>query len=354
VRIVHYYRDLTRPSGVTAAIAAWQKAAMDAGVETTAFHNGEFGDWHLPGKEIAHFGRGRQGQIPILAQHLREGDLLVLHEGWVTSNLIAARTARLASVPYVVVPHGIYESPIRQDLKGEAFGRLAAERRYLTLARGVHVFHETEKELVLAVAPNAKPFVGPTGYEASSVGWTGGGGYLAWFGRYSVQHKGLDLLLHAYASIQPSERLPLRLRGVDYFGGKLETERLVSHLGLNDWVSVGHQIGDLEKAKFLSECEWFLFPSRWESHSIALLEALSMGVPVVLNSSIHIARRLKEVSAAKVIDFSVSQDLSRALAAIEERPDISRGATGYIRQDLAWPKIMATYVAAVGPRFPAL
>src|SRR5688572_7927734 len=113
-RVVHYYpRALSDRSGVTAAIRLWEAAAARSGYETTLLHasKGEAG-------HVVHSGGRRPTFIPWgLGKRLRSDDLLVLHEGWTLSNVFAAAVARRRRIPYVTMPHGVYEPGVMRGLR---------------------------------------------------------------------------------------------------------------------------------------------------------------------------------------------------------------------------------------------
>lgn len=349
MRIVHYYRDLLRSSGVTHAIREWQSACEKAGQVTIALHNGDGDDvWDLPNEQAKHIGRGRQLQIPLLHELFKVGDVLVLHEGWVTSNIIAAASARRHGVPYVMVPHGVYEPTIIRDLKQPRVIRSWFESRMIRKASAIHVFHEPEQAVVTAVSSARSFIIAPTGYNLSpGTKWKPGGAYLAWFGRYSVEHKGIDLMLAAYAMIPPHQRLPLHMHGSDYEGGLAETIELVLAFGLTDWVTVGGSVYGDDKLNFLLGSAGLLFPSRWESHSIALLEALSLGMPILLNKSIHIASALATAGAVETVDYTDMFTASSAITQLTTRIELSLLAQRFVTSDLNWDRILPTYLSQV-------
>ncbi|TDW29787.1 glycosyltransferase involved in cell wall biosynthesis [Cryobacterium psychrophilum] len=347
MRLVHYYRDLSRPSGVTAAIAGWQLASQRAGVDTIALHNGEEGEWDLRSEIVPHYGRGRQGQIPRLDGYLSRNDILVLHEGWITSNYAAAATARRLGIPYIVVPHGVYEPGVREGLKMQWSGRDQFERHYLRRASAAHIFYPTEEPHVRALAPRVPTFSLPTGSKPASSQWTGGDGYYAWFGRYAMGHKGIDRMLYSYSMMPPSKRLPLKLRGIDYDSGRDATRNLVSKLDLDKWVAVGGQLESAEKDDFLSRCSAFLFPSRWESQGIALVEALAMGTPCVVSDSIHMSASLLSSGAASVVSFDDFTRASDAMAQVIHQRNLSVQARSYVERELSWPTLGVRYAQEV-------
>lgn len=336
MRIIHYYRDIYRPSGVTKAIAGWQEAALVAGTESLALHAGSEQQWHLPNSYVPHVGKGRQFQVPNLSGQLKHGDVLFLHEGWVTSNLVAARQAVSVGVPYVVVPHGVYEPSIISNLKHPVSLRKRLERRLLEEAAAVQTFYPSENAYVREIAGRAKTFSVATGIDSPEKYWEGGGDYLAWFGRYSVEHKGIDNMLAAYAQVPREHRPPLRLRGVDYHGGRSQVMALIQSLGIASEVSVGGPVFGEEKEDFLAGAAAFLFPSRWESQGIALLEALRMGVPCVVSRSIHVASQLVQSSAARVVDFSDHASAALEIPDALNNRSLSERARAYVQTELSW------------------
>ena len=112
-RIVHYYPDAMGNSGVTFALWSWARAQAAAGFEVAVFHartaEGQPADTFVSKERckglstlsVPHRGGHRLTRRPVsLDRYLGREDLLVLHEGWVPSNLVAAAAASRAGVPY--------------------------------------------------------------------------------------------------------------------------------------------------------------------------------------------------------------------------------------------------------------
>jgi glycosyltransferase involved in cell wall biosynthesis len=316
MRLVHYYRTAGGyPSGVTSALSGWINATSSIGISAIVLYDGKLGhrDYSCETRSLRHAGRGRQTSIPIgLSGELRDGDILVLHEGWVSANLIAAKIARRRRLPYIVMPHGAYEPAIRADLKGPVGFRQQCEANLLDNALFVHNFFATEDFLVRDVARLARTFAIPSGVNIPKSSWAPKGSYIAWMGRYAIEHKGLDLLLAALAKIPADERPFLRIRGYDYQGGLAEIHRLVRSLGIQKSVEVGGRVDGQAKEDFLLGAAAYVHPARWEAHSIALMEALSLGVPCIVSSSMHVASLLHDADAARVVDLATN-DLSESL-----------------------------------------
>lgn len=357
MRIVHYYSRLLRhQSGVTMSLASWARAQQERAHEVTlvsapAGREQKEDLEDLDVRVIQHFGRSRPTCIPReLGRCLRNVDLLVLHEGWVASNAAAALAARRADVPYVVIPHGVYEPGVMRGLKARKFIRQRMERAILEASAGVHVFFPSEAGLIRRIAPRADCFAVPTGSVRAVGGWTGGGGYIAWFGRYAPEHKGLTRLLEAWAAIDVSQRPRLRMHGTDYEGGLAEVRTQIADLGLGDQVSVGGPVYGEEKEELLRRAEAYVHPSQWESHSVALVEALERGVPSIVSDSIHIATSLADASAALVTPITPAGVESALRRLRTDQVHLSARALEFVQCNLGWDTSVKAWDEALKAR----
>jgi glycosyltransferase involved in cell wall biosynthesis len=346
-RIVHYYPGAMGHSGVTFALWSWARAQAASGAEVRVlsapgapagcdvpFVANDLHD-RLTTTVVPHRGGHRLTLRPVgLERFLGTNDLLVLHEGWVPSNIVAAAAARRLRVPYVVMPHGVYDRSWTSYLKGPRALRNLAERHLLERAAAVHVFFDSEIEDVRALAPKARFITVPTGFDVPAERWSGGGGYVGWLGRIDPVHKGLDLLVGAIDRLPPGERPSLRIRGYDYKGGLARLQGLIRERGLSRWVTVEGAVAGADKRQFMQRADGYIHPSRWECQSIALLEHLALGVPCAVSDTIHIA-----------------PTLARATAAVIARPDEEGLAAALVRLPAETGRLTARGRAVVGDCF---
>lgn len=322
VKIAHYYRPyLESASGVTAAIDAWSSALAGAGADVQILSDSapidEVSSTEAQARrpahrvfQVAHRGTGRFAipQLGALLRRLRPIDLVVVHEGWVFSNFVVCLVARLAGVRYAVMPHGVYEPEIVGRLRSPLWARRLLERNVLHSADFIHVFFESEIALVHALAPRARCIVAPTGFEtgprtsiAVPRARTSDPITILWFGRVDIEHKGLDILLAGLAEIGQNVSWRLLIGGYDYNGGLRDLRATITNLGLSDRVTWIGYLDASKKLSVLHEADLYVHPSRWECHSIALLEVLSSELPAAVSSSIRIAPLLAATHAAAVV-----------------------------------------------------
>lgn len=298
-------------------------------------------------RSIPHVGHGRLRIPRDIASEVESDDVVVLHSAWVAHNLYAARSLRSRGRSYIVVPHGGYDPNVisTRPLLRRLWG--TAERRMLEGAAATHVFFESEAPQVRHLAPTGEVVVAPTGHPGEPPYWTGGNGHLVWIGRYDIRHKGLDLLIDAVASLPAAERPTVRLHGRDSANTRADVEALVERRGVAAWVSVAGPIVGPEKRELLRTAAGYVHPSRWECHSIAALEALSSGIPVLISRGAQIASALDRSAAAIV----VSPDVGSLAAGLRRMstPDRSMGkrATLFLEEELAWPQSVASLTTGV-------
>ena len=95
--------------------------------------------------------------------------------------------------------------------------------------------------------------------------------------------KGLPYLLYALQIIKKKRR-DFILEIIGDGDKRVEYEKLVSKLGLEEVVIFRGLRPKTEVAEFMRQCDFFVLPSLWESQSCVLIEAMACGKPVVATS----------------------------------------------------------------------
>lgn len=105
--------------------------------------------------------------------------------------------------------------------------------------------------------------------------------HILFIGRIEVNQKGLDLLLKAYSLISKKIKYKLAIAGfgTDNEFGKLKN--MISSLEIVDKVEMLGRINGKKKDEAFKKAAFVVVPSRFESFSLAALEALSYNLPVV-------------------------------------------------------------------------
>lgn len=183
-------------------------------------------------------------------------------------------------VPVVYVMHSAindFERPLFRRIEHILSGRARVV---------ISVSEQGATDYVQAIGPHPSMTVVPNGVDLGRFAFTDGAGRsgrapeVVQIGRYASEKNQL-LTVRAFGEVL--ERVTdarLVLHGVvedpDYQRAVI---RLVRELGLADRVVVAGPRSDV--ASVLSESSVFVMPSRSEAHSVAFLEALASGIPIV-------------------------------------------------------------------------
>jgi len=355
MRLVHYYpRALVGDGGPTRAMWTWASATYSAGCDVAVLYDADLEaqsplrNHAIPVIPVKHRGAGRFRVPSQLGAALTPRDVLVLHSSYIPSNIGAAWSARRRGVPYIVMPHGGYNARARERRRSRKKLWLPVERLYLERALAVHIFFENESRDASQVAPHARWLIAPTGFDMPTARWDGGtGGYLAWLGRYDIRTKGLDLLVQAMSHLPMPDRRPLRLHGRRSEDSPEDVERIARASGLADVVAVGGEIGESEKVDFFRRAAAYVHPSRWESHSLGLVEALAYGIPSVVSVFCVIASELRGADAAVIVE-PTPDGIAQGISTILRNPQqYSERAVRFVETSLAWNVIINQYLGQI-------
>lgn len=346
-RIVSYY---ARPAsfstgGVNTSRQQWMASfsAQDVPVLVLSARNGFDSELvsgeRLSFRSIPHVGKGRMTMIPVtLFGALEKDDLVYLHEGWTLSNLVASWICRIRRIDYVVIPHGVYSPGITVLLRALPVRRII-EATVLKHALAVHLFFDSEKPELALLSPAATPVVSVTGLDVPNDRWdpAGANKYIAWVGRYDVHHKGIDNLFTALQSIPAESRPFLRMHGPDHLGDKARVAELIVELGLSSWVELGGELTPAETREFMRLSQGFIHVPRWEAFGRTIVEALSIGCPVVLGSEAHIATVLGRDGAALIVVGSEPTSIAEGLLELwNGRVTTSQAGRDWVQRELSW------------------
>lgn len=243
-------------------------------------------------------------------EHLREFDVVHLHDYFTYQNVIVGKWCRRYGVPYVIQPHGVAVPPPDQRLYlvKLAFGALWG-RALLRGARTIIAVSEVESAKLdrylpdcrakIAVVHNGLRFAAELADPGArdSLGLKATDRVILSLGR--LHHtKGFDRLIRGFARlVARDDRYRLLIAGSDN-GGEGALRELIEQLGLRDRVHLLGLVLGADKARAFAVADVFALLSRYESFAIAVVEALSQGLPVLLSRDVGVAAQLMPLGCA--------------------------------------------------------
>lgn len=268
---------------------------------------------------------------------LASADGVHVHGLWEQSTLVACQAARRHRLPYVVSAHGMLDQwALRNKRLKKLIYSALFERTNLEKASCLHALTEAEANDYRQYGCTSPIAVIPNGVQVPQ--HTSSQTFLSQYpalkekrlflflGRLHFK-KGIDLLVRAWQEI--IARWPeahLILAGPDFEGTRAQLSKLIEEQGLANHVLFTGMLRDDLKWSALAAAECFVLPSYSEGLSISVLEAMSMGLPVIVSEQCNLPE-IAEQDAGWVIPANVAA-LQSALKVVLGNSPKTNAATG--------------------------
>ena len=287
------------------------------------------------------------------ADQLRSADGVHIHGLWEQSTSVAADAARALKIPYILSAHGMLEpwALNNKRLKKLLYGRLI-ERANVAHAACLHALTRAEADQFIrfgarspiAVIPNGvdipaerNPSLFLNRYPAAQCKRI-----VLFLGRLHPK-KGLNLLLEAWSALAPKHPdACLILAGPDSEGTQARLESLLAQHHLQNSVLFTGMLRDSLKWSALAAAEAFVLPSFSEGLSVSVLEAMGMGLPVIVTEPCNMPE-VEQFQAGWQIQPDPAQltDALTDLLSNTPRANSEIGARGaaLVQSRYTWPTI---------------
>ncbi|MEQ8875930.1 MAG: glycosyltransferase [Phycisphaerales bacterium] len=281
-------------------------------------------------------------------------DVLHCHGMWEPVLPATAAQAMQRGIPFVVMPHGMLDPyTLSISKRKKQLAMATTHRAYVRKPMLYHMLNADEAELArpiigeqdVRVIPNgifldevdAAPPVGEFRKERPELGQSP---YVLFLGRLTHK-KGLDILAPAFAKVAASMAdVRLVVAGPDD-GMRAPFEAEVRAAGIADRVHVVGPIYGASKYAAMRDAAVFCLPSRQEGFSIAITEALALGVPVVVTRACHFPE-VSEVGAGIETELDaddVADALRRVLGDSGRASEMGDAGATLVRERFTWPEV---------------
>lgn len=291
-----------------------------------------------------------------LRQHMTGFQIVHLHTVRTFQNILAARQAQHAAVPYILQAHGtlpvivarqaakrIYDLLFGHRLLRNASGFIAVSRLEDEQYKAFGILPEKIARIANGVDLDEYSHLPEKGVFRSRLGISSTAKVILFLGRLHAI-KGLDFLIRAFAALHPD--LPdarLILAGPDE-GDRSRLELLAASLGVAAAVHFpGPQYG-VDKLAAYVDADLLCYPSAYEIFGLVPFEALLCGAPVVVSKESGMGQLIAEAGAGYVVPYGDTAAYADTIRMVLMNPDAARprvaAGQAYIRENLAWPVII--------------
>jgi len=276
-----------------------------------------------------------------IRKNIKNFDLIHITGVWNFPVLAAAFWARFYKKPYIISSRGsLMKEPMeKKSLLIKKIFLFLFVRRDLKNASAVHFTVEAEKEEYMkASLPLKKAIIIPNGFDIiefkkqlsqnffrNKFNIGADKKVILFLSRLNWK-KGLDTLIPAFAEVLKKEsRAVLVLAGPDEKNYKKEIELKIVNCKLKigkDVIFTDMLIGE-DKISAYRESDVFVLPSYSENFGMAVVEAMTCELPVIITKGVGISKEVEKAGAGIVIEKDKKQ-LTEAILKILENPQLGK------------------------------
>lgn len=252
-------------------------------------------------------------------QNIKNADMVHLHSFYTILNVVASKYARKYKVPYIVHFHeSIRPTPERGKALIKKIFIHFWGKKMLSEAKSIVVLSSGElEELKLfdaklaekaVIIPNPGPKYKGANKQKEQIrqklGFKKDDKILLSLSRLSYL-KGIDSLISVFRkTVDLDPKFNLIIAGPSEPGIRESLEAQTKALGLTGSVTFKGMVSEKEKDELYSVADLYCLFSRYEPFGVTILEALSHGIPAVLNKGVGIAKELEQTGCSSTVDAS--------------------------------------------------
>lgn len=257
-----------------------------------------------------------------ISSNIKKYDLVHIHGVFSYPCHVAAICARKAGIPYIIRPHGSLNS---WHLKKKYFLKLLyIQVLRLSIVRNAYALHATsekEAEYLIRLFPKSCVKIIPLGVDLPD------------FGNSTPRHADEPLQLLFLSRFHPKKGIPVLIAGIkelvrrrvpitlrlagradpDNEDYEYKLRQLVKANGLTEFVIFCGFLSGEKKLNEFIRAHIFVLPSKDENFGIAVAEALSYGLPVVVSDQVALAEDIRVANAGIIINSEDSLGLADAV-----------------------------------------
>ncbi|MBG1245571.1 glycosyltransferase [Nostoc sp. NZL] len=324
------------------------KLGIQTGLLTTSTHGYYEKPELYPVNSIRHL--PRYPAIASMPQPLNKPDLIVFHSTYIWEHTLLAYEAVKRKIPYVITPHGgMTQGAQQQKYLKKKVGNLLFFNWMVQNAAALHCLTDEEAFDVRKIW-NLPVFVVGNGVDLPPHKLLAKPGSktelkFVFLGRLDIHHKGLDRLLEACAMIQEQLRVSkvqIFLYGSDIGGSKIKLQEMSKNYQIQDLIHLKDPVWQEKKQEVFRSTDLFVHTSRFEGHPIAVLEALSYGLPCLLTPGTNMAKEVEAAGAGWKVEpnpAAIAKGISSVLAARSEISVRGQAARNLVEKKYSWSHI---------------
>lgn len=289
---------------------------------------------------------------PYMKKHLKDFDLVHLHDVRCFQSLVTHYYAKRYQIPYVLQPHGSYLA----NFKGNKLAWMLDHVRSRSIVR--------DSRRILVLNGTEAKYYERTGFPAPRIDIVGNGidtkeyngsvrgrfrqkfdvgtkkQIVLYVGRIT-ESKGLDLLIDAFSILKEDvQAVSLVFAGRDEFGYGLKLKRQANDLNLENCVLLVGPVSEVDKINAYTDADVFVTPS-FTGFPLTFLESCACGTPIITTRKGDVLDWIDD-NVGYVTEYS-KNTLARAMSNIltqERTRNRFENNCKIVKERFAWPSVV--------------
>ena len=286
-----------------------------------------------------------------LKNNVHELDGIVFHGPYHPKAAMLRRFLMKIGMPYIFVPHDPY---VEELTKHHAFRKWVFwhlfEKETIRNAEVVQILAAEHEEPLRRFGFKVPVEKIPNGCELKSLSEVPKNAHIPgsarevriqYMGRMDRNHKGLDLLIEAFAEFSKEKKfndVNLILTGNDW-EDRGELQALAKRTGVEDRVIFTGPRPDEHSLKIHSEADLAVLPSRFDGFGLTIVEAMLAGRPVLVSKKTGVASHVEKAGGGWLCDPTIEGIRKGLVEAYESRSDWAKKGSmnsEYVSNHLTW------------------
>jgi glycosyltransferase involved in cell wall biosynthesis len=300
-----------------------------------------------------------------LRQAIKDVDLVHVHNLYLFHDLMSGRYCRILGVPYLIQPHGSLDPFIhRRHRWRKRVMEWGFQNHNLRDASAILFTTAQERDLAAPFTFGTPGVVAPLGMDLDEFAELpepgsfrrrhpeiGDKQIILFFGRINFK-KGLDILAKAFGVVaRRRQDVHLVIAGPDNDGWGARVRTWLGEAGVLDRTTFTGMLLGPDRLAVLRDAGMFVLPSYSENFGLAVIEAMAVGLPVIISDQVNIWREVETGGAGRVIPCApaaLADQILELLANPDAVAGMGRKGRALVEERFQWPRIGRSLAEAYG------
>lgn len=278
-------------------------------------------------------------------------DIVIFHEVYKPKYIKIYKFCLKNNIPYIIIPHGCLTERAQNNKKiKKIIGNLLLFNSFLKNAKFIQYLSENEynmskfkKNMFFILGNGVENIPNNNKYIESKKNINEFN--MIYIGRYDYLIKGLDQLILACSLIKEEmvkKKIKINLYGDGEESSKIKILKNINNNDLKDLISFNGPIYGKEKKEQLIKNDVFIQVSRTEGQPLGVMEAMTLGMPLLISKSTGFGEIVKKNNCGIVTECDakfISESIIKMYDKKNNMTELSKNSYNYSRENFSWENI---------------